>query len=331
MNVSLTVSKKTGSKTKVVDYSPKLESADYTTSRMDSPGKFTFSLIEDKDIAIEMGSCIRVKVDKTNFFKGYVFSAERSRNRKVKYVAYDQLRYLKAKASYTFVAKSVGDIIKNIASDFGLTVGTIVDTGYKIPSLVADNQTCLDTIFDALSKTIVETGKIFVFYDDFGKLTLKEAKSNKWDRIIGDESLLSDYTYKKSIDKESYNRVKLARPNKETGKADTYVYEDTDNIKKWGLLQYYDTVDENLNKAQIDEMCKTYLKYYNRVWQSLSMKNIIGSPKIRAGWIIPVLIKEVDEASVRRYFLAESVSHKLKGNTHTMDIEVKDFNKLGAS
>jgi hypothetical protein len=61
------------------------------------------------------------------------------------------------------------------------------------------------------------------------------------------------------------------------------------------------------------------------------MKNIIGSPKIRAGWIIPVLIKEMDEASVRRYFLAESVSHKLKGNTHTMDIEVKDFNKLGAS
>lgn len=335
MDISLKVStvKKTKSvkKTTIMEYAPKLAEAQFETNRMDAPGKFTFSLIEDSGIAIKEGSCIRVQLDGKDFFKGYVFTAERSKNRKVKYTAYDQLRYLKAKASYTFVAASLEDIIKKIAKDFNLTVGSLAKTGYKFPSLIKENESCLDIIFDALSQTIIQTGKIFVFYDDFGKLTLKEAKKMKWNRLIGSRNELSDYTYKRDIDKDTYNRIKLVRPNKETGKADTYVYEDTDNIKQWGLLQYYDTVDENMNKAQIDEMCKTYLKYYNKVWQTLKLKNIMGHQKIRAGWIIPVQIDEIDSTNVTRYFLAEKVSHHITNNTHTMDIEVKDFNDLGVT
>ena len=331
MNMSLTVSKKKGNKTVVKDYAPVLTKAEYVTNRMDAAGKFSFTLIENKDMDIAEGSCIHVKVNNKEFFKGYVFSAERSRSKEVKYVAYDQLRYLKAKASYAFVAMSLEDIITKIAKDFGLKVGELDPTGYKFPSLIKENESCLDIIFDALAQTIIQTGKIFVFYDDFGKLTLKEAKAHRWNRMIGTGNGLSDYTYKRDIDKETYNRIKLARPNEDTGKADVYVYEDSDNIKQWGLLQYYDTVDEKLNAAQIDEMCQTYLKYYNRVWQSLTMKDIIGHPEVRAGWIIPVLISEIDVADVQRFFLAEKVTHKFSNNVHTMDIEVKNFNDLGVS
>lgn len=331
MDVSLKVSKKSNSKTVIKDYAPALVTAEYITNRMDAPGKFSFTLVEKSGVSIEMGSCIRVQLNNKNFFKGYVFAAERTKNHKVKYTAYDQLRYLKAKASYTFVAKSLEDIIKQIAKDFNLKVGSLANTGYKFPSLIKENESCLDIIFDALSQTIIQTGKIFIFYDDYGKLTLKEAKENKWDRIIGSKNQLSDYTYKRSIDSDTYNRIKLARPNEQTGKADVYMFDDSDSIKQWGLLQYYDTVDEKMNAAQIKAMCKTYLKYYNRVWQTLTMKNIIGHRQIRAGWIIPVMVDEIDATSVQRYFLAEKVTHKLNGNTHTMDIEVKNFNNLGVS
>ena len=47
------------------------------------------------------------------------------------------------------------------------------------------------------------------------------------DVVIGDKSLLTDYTYKTDIDSQTYNSVKLARPNEETGKADTVVAEDS--------------------------------------------------------------------------------------------------------
>lgn len=328
MGLSLKVITKTKNKIITKDYAPVMTQADFATNRYDSPGKFSFDTVEESGIDIELGSAIYVQDDDVKLFKGYVFSAERSRNGKVKYTAYDQLRYLKAKASYTFVAVSVEDIIRQIAKDFNLEVGELANTGYKIPSMIKENETCLDIIFEALSKTIVQTGKIFVFYDDYGKLTLVEVKKRIWNKLVGDKSLLSDYAYKRSIDSDTYNRVKLARPNSSTGRADVYMYDDSENIRQWGLLQYYDVVDEKLNSAQIEEMCKNYLKYYDRVWQTLSLKKIVGDPQIRAGWVIPVLISTIDSTNVTRFFLTEKVTHKYSGNSHTMDIEVRNFDDL---
>lgn len=328
MDVSLKVTEVSENKTVIKEYAPALSEASFSTSRLDSAGKLTFSLIEDTGIAIKEGSLINMTVDNVPFFKGYVFTAERSRNRKVKYTAYDQLRYLKAKASYTFVAMGVEDIIKQIAADFKLKVGDLATTGYKFPTLIKENESCLDIIFGALMQTTIQTGKIFVFYDDYGKLTLKEAKNLRWDKLVGDKSLAYDYTYKKDIDSNTYNRVKLVRPNESTGKADTYVYEDTSTQAQWGLLQYYDEVDENMNAAQIEEMCKTYLKYYNKVWQTLKIKAISGYPQLRAGWVFPVMISTIDVAAKQRFFIAEKVTHNLSGNSHTMDIEIKNFNEV---
>ena len=331
MNVSLKVVTRYENKTVTKDYAPIMEEGTYTTNRLDSPGQFSFTLIEKNGIAIPEGAGVYVQVDGYDLFKGYVFTAERSRNKRVKYTAYDQLRYLKAKSSYTFIAMSLEDIIRQIATDFGLVVGDLAETGYKIPSLVKENMSCLDIIFDALEKVTVETGKIYIFWDDYGKLTLTEAKAHVWNRLIGEKSLLSDYSYKRSIDSDTYNLVKLVRPNKETGRADVYAYGDSDTVRQWGLLQYYATVDEGMNAAQIEEMCKAYLKYYDRVWQTLNLKKIVGYPQIRAGWIIPVQISSIDVTRTQRFFLAEKVSHKLKGNTHTMDIEVKNVNDLGGA
>lgn len=327
MDVSLKVVEKTDNKKTVIEYAPALIEAEFTTTRLDSAGKLTFSTVEDSGIAIKEGSQVRFKVDGVNVFKGYVFTAERSRNRKVSYTAYDQLRYLKAKASYLFEAMTLDEIIRQIATDFKLKIGELAPTGYKIPSLIKDNTECLNIIFEALMKTTVETGKIFVFYDDFGELTLKEVKKMRWNRVVGDKSLLYDYSYKRDIDSDTYNRVKLAKPNAKGG-ADTFVYEDTDTQKQWGLLQYYDVVDESMNAAQIEEMCKTYLKYYNKVWQTLKIKAISGFPELRAGWVIPVRISEIDVAQKQRFFLAEKITHHFKGNTHTMDIEIKNFNEV---
>ena len=111
-------------------------------------------------------------------------------------------------------------------------------------------------------------------------------------------------------------------------KADTYIAEDTETQNKWGLLQYYDQVDENMNAAQIEQMCLQYLQYYNRVVQELSV-DALGVVGIRAGMIIPMRISAVDSLSVSRLMLAEKVTHSFKGGEHTMSIDVKDFQNLG--
>ena len=314
--------------TVITDYTDVIQKAELTTNRFDSPAKLSFTCLEKSGIGIAEGSSVELSVDGVKMFKGYVFTAERNRDGEVAYVAYDQLRYLKANASYVFGAMTLPQIIQQIAADFNLTCGTLEEPGYAFPCLIKENVSCLDIIFDALAETIIQTGKIYVFYDNAGALSLTEARNMYSTVLLGDGSLVTDYTYKRDIDSDTYNRVKLVRPNKDTGRADTYVHEDTETIGKWGLLQYYDQVDENLNEAQIDQMCAQYLQYYNRVLQTLTIE-AIGVPGLRAGMIIPVRFGDINDLSVSRLLLAEKVTHTFEADDHTMSIEVKDFGQLG--
>ena len=324
--VSLKVTTKYQDKTIITDYAPCVSKIDVVTQRIDAAGKMTFVLTENQGISIREGAGVLCEVDGVGLFKGYVFKAEKTVGKKVTYTCYDQLRYLKAKASYAFTAMSVEQIIKRIADDFGLQVGTLESTGYKIPSLIKDNESCLDIIFGALQETNIQTGKIFVFYDDLGKLTLKECKNLQWNKIVGDESLLSNFTYSRSLE-NTYNRIKFARPNKNTGRADTYFTQNSSTQNQWGVLQLYKVVDENMNEAQIDELCKAYLKYYDRVWQTLKVSKVIAYTPFRAGWFVPIQINDIYNGAIR-LFLAEKVTHHLTGDTHVMDIEVKNFDEV---
>lgn len=317
-----------GTQTEITELSAITTKVTLTTQRFDSPAKLQFSTIEKSGILLPEGSSVTLQVDGWRAFKGYVFTAERDENGEVSYTAYDQLRYLKFKTSKTWEAAELSQIISDLAADFGLTVGTLAATGYAFPSLIKENENALDIIFDALEKTIVETGKIYTFYDDAGALTLTEARDMYLPTLIGDGSLLTGYKYKRDIDKQTYNRVKLVRPNKETGQTDVYEYEDTETIAKWGLLQYYEKIDENMNPAQIEERAQQLLLYYNRVLQSFS-QDALGVPGLRAGMIIPIRVQAVGSLSTTRLLICEKVTHTIEADAHTMKIEVRDFSNLG--
>lgn len=132
------------------DYSNAISEAELTTNRFDSPAQLSFTVLEKNGISIPEGSSVSLAVDGVNMFKGYVFTAEQNRDGEVQYTAYDQLRYLKANASYVFEAMTLGQIIQQIAADFGLTCGTLADTGYAFPCLIVENESCLDVIFLSL-------------------------------------------------------------------------------------------------------------------------------------------------------------------------------------
>ena len=312
----------------IFDYGPVVRETEITSNRLDTPGKMVFTCLKADSVKIQEGSAVEFEIGETRMFKGYIITMECSQDDKVIYTAYDQLRYLKAKASYVFENMSLSQIIRRIAADFSLTVGILEETGYVFPCLILEDVSCLDIIFDALYQTIVHTGKIFLFYDDAGALTLTEARNLFEQTLIGDGSLAIGYTYKRDIDSDTYNRIKLVKKNEQSGRTDVYLHEDTETIRKWGVLQYYSEINENLNEAQIDELCSLYLKYYNRVLQTLTLE-ALGVPAIRAGSIIPVRIGAVPELSVTRLLLAEKVTHKFKGDDHTMSIEVRSFDQLG--
>src|SRR5690606_23360410 len=121
----------------------------------------------------------------------------------------------------------------------GLILGDLADTGHKIPRFLQDGQARLDIICKALDETLVADEGLFVFYDDAGNLVLRDVEDMAVDLILGDGSLVYGYSSKREIDSDTYNRVKLVKDNKKSGKREAYVVQDSATIARWGRLQYF--------------------------------------------------------------------------------------------
>lgn len=300
-------------------YEPVAEgSITWETTRKGQPGKCAFTLIPDDVLKLEEGNAIRLDVNGTPVFFGFIFERNWNKDGKMKVTAYDQLRYLKNKDSYNYENKTAGEVLQMIAGDYNLQVGTLEDTGYRIESRNMKDKTLLDIILDALDITMIYAGKMFVLYDDNGKLTLKNIENMKLDVVLNG-STAQDYDYKIGIDSNTYNQIKLYRENEETKKRDVFMTKHTENINKWGILQMDESLDDGVDGQAVAER---YLALYNRPTNSLSVKDAFGDIRVRAGCLIPVFL-DIRDLNLKNYLLIESVSHKIDAGVHTMDLTLR--------
>lgn len=302
----------------------------FKTLIRESASKFEFSLLKDSIIDYHEGDPVRFKVkpdgasDFIPVFFGYIFSKEIDRWGMIKTTCYDQLRYLKAHSSYVFTGATATSVIQKIANDFQLKTGLLADTEYVIaPSMIQHNKALFDIIYYGLQQTQLNTGKLYIFYDDFGSLTLTEAKDMYVDVILGSGSLATDYKYKTDIDKDTYNQIMLVQPDRKAGKEVPYVLPDPVNIAKWGVLQKFEEVNENMNEAQIRERANTCLAYYNRVLRTLKLEQCLGVVGLRAGHMAMIDIPDLGDISLSKRLLLDSVDHKFGQGIHTMDVAMR--------
>lgn len=302
----------------VWDISELVSNASWKTSRIGKPGSFDFTVIADDELVLYNGDVVRAKWDGVPIFYGYVFTIGSGQEEEISVKCYDQIRYLSSSETYILKNITAGAVIKRIADDFGLKWGHIADTKYKIPSLIED-QKLIDTICKALDHTVVNTGIIYNFYDDFGALALRDAREMKVDLVIGDESLLYGYSFEKSIDSDTYNKIKLVRENKETGGKDIYIAQDSANIAKWGQLQLLQKVEDDKNEAQIKQLLDTLTQLKNRETKKLKLE-ALGNPSLRAGSYIAVAIEAL---GIDQYFLVDECTHSFSGEDYTISMELK--------
>lgn len=296
----------------------------WKTSRYGRPSSLDFTIVkngiyQENAFRYSNGDVVRFVYNGHNIFYGYIFSIDSGKNEDVKITCYDQVRYLLANQTYVLSNISTGDIIRRIAKDFELRVGHIEDTGYRIPTMVEDAQKLLDIIEKANVLTMQNTGRNYVFYDDFGELALRNVEDMLVDFYIGDDSLMYDYRSKISIDTDTYNRIILYKDNKDTGKREIFKSQDSDNIARWGVLQLYQSVDENANEAQIKQLLDQLMTVKNRETKSLKIE-AIGDPRIRAGCYVPI---EIGEYGINQPFLVDECQHRFDGADHTMSLELK--------
>lgn len=320
LNVELLVGNETGTKV----YQPVVqEGIEWSTERRSTPGKLTFKIIKDDALDFSEGSPVRMKVDGENVFFGFVFKQQRTKEQIITVTAYDQLRYLKNKDTKVYEGKTASQFIKMIADDYALNVGALEDTGYTIPSRVEENTSLFEMVENALDLTLTNTGEMFILYDDFGKLTLKALSSmyvgSPGAYLMIDEETAETFDYTSSIDDNTYNKVKLTYDNEDTGYRDVYIAQSGENINKWGILQYFDTLQKGENgQAKADAL----LSLYNKKTRNLKITNALGDNRVRAGSMV-VINLVLGDVKLKNFMMVEKVKHTYKENEHWMDLTLR--------
>ncbi len=300
---------------KIYEINDLLKDISYTDRLNDGCSKLDFSYIDD-DLKIQNGSVVRFKYDSENIFYGYVFKHGQNKKKETSVIAYDQLRYCKAKDTIVVKSDTVSTLTRRMCNYFGLRTGIIMDAEYALPTSVQDDKTWLDIIYSAISDTLTNKGKWFALRDEFGGVAIRDLEDLKLDLILGDENFCYDYEYEKSID-DLYNVIKLVSDNEASGKRDAYIAKDSNSVNKYGLLQYFEVLDKNSNASQIKAKTDMLLSLYNREAETLTL-NCLGDVRIRAG---SSFYGSIEDIELNKRLIVRSVTHNFLP-VHTMTVEV---------
>ena len=258
------------------------EGVSLTWERKGTPGKLEFTVIKDGVLNFQEGNPVKLTVNGTTMFYGFVFTKSRKANSvTIDVVAYDQLRYLKNKDTITEEGLKASDLLKRLAADFRLNLGS----------------------------------QLFCLYDDAGKLTLKNINSMKLNLLI-DEETGETFDYSSSIDEQTYNKIKLTYDNEQTGKRELYIAQDGEKMNQWGVLQYFEALQNATGAAA---KANALLKLYDQKTRKLTVKNAFGDVRVRAGCAVVVALN-LGDIITNNYLMVEKVTHNFKGDEHFMDL-----------
>lgn len=291
------------------------------------PSKMTFKVPKDPNLNFDEGDTVKFTLNGGAVFFGFIFEKQRDGKNTISVTCYDQLRYLKNKDCYVIGAMTATEFIKMVAEDFGLKCGYMDNTVWKTPDkpkTVFKDKSLQEMICQLLDKTVIFTPNhaFYHLFDDNGELRLASFESMKTDIYIDDECM-EDVQYTTSIDKDTYNYVKIIRtvPNGASSKLEnTFIAKDDKNIAKWGRLQYLIIPKEKDINAVAE--AKAIMAHKNKKTREIKLKNVIGDVRVRGGSLI-YINRNFGDIIVNNYMMVTSVTHTFKTGFHGMDLDLR--------
>lgn len=299
---------------KVYEISQLVSKVNFKDSLNDGCSKLEFSYINE-DLTITNGSVVSFRYNSAEIFYGYVFKVSRNKGKEISVTAYDQLRYCKAKDTIVIKGDTITTLTNRMCNYFHLKKGEITDTNYILATDVKDDSTWLDIIYSGIGDTLTNKAEWYLLRDEFGYICIRNMKDLYLNLILGDYSLVYDYSYDKSIDEDFYNQIKIYNKGDSNSNGEFIVINDKTSVKKFGLLQYYETAN-NTNTSQAKSKAETLLKLYSKEVESLSL-NCIGDTRIRAG---VSFYGKIEDIQYNQRLIVKSVTHNFIP-THTMEVE----------
>jgi len=302
-----------------IDLAEVADNVEYTSIFNNGASTLKFECAFNKDIKYNLGATVRFVVDGKVLFFGYLFDVEVNRD-KMSFTCYDQLVYLAAKNSFMLpnqpLTQSLNDIAYLYSDGVRVRLGSIDSTEINLKEKNVDDKTGLDVAYELIQENRLLNGYWYALYDQDGALNLTDVVNMRLPIIIGDRSLGHEYSYSASIKNDTYNYVKSAKDDKESGTRNIYVAEDSNTIAKWGKLVYYNKINADLNDMQIKQQTNMILSLKNRPTQQLTV-NSLGDIRIKGGSGVKVEIADID---IDFWAIVTKVTHKFQGKNHTMNL-----------
>jgi len=265
---------------------------------------------------ISEGDTVLFKWEKRELFRGVVFNRLKTQQGTLKLTAYDTAQYLLLNQDvYTFDNQRADQILTRICRDFEISTGSIVNTGATLTETHLTPSTLYDIILQALTNTEKTNGRRFQLRSVRGKITLSEWGhiNDQWFLATG--SNIKTYNSMTSIENTA-TRVKLTNTDDEN--TITATANDNAGRQRYGVIQHFERVAEDLNQGQLNERARTTLNDKKGIERILDI-TALGIADCISG--VPIQIR-IPDISARGTRFIDSDTHHFKGESHEMDLSL---------
>lgn len=305
----------------------------WTTDLSFSAGELQFTLLEvNEGFFPANGDAVSFHWDSKETFFGYIFSMKYNSDQTIDVVAYDRLRYLKNQDTIVWPVGNALQRFNSIMNRTNTPHDNLAVATVNLPAEVSDGKTYFDMLKSAFEATETMTGNRYALRDQYGQVQFIRVRTNddayisdRTNVVIGDGSLMIDFTFGSSID-ELYNVVKLIKETEDEQKRTVYTTKTSNSEssqRRYGTLQVVEKADDKLNDSQIQNRANQLLRQYNKEKINLTL-NAIGHDVIRAGTRFYISIQDLRDIGIgTREVLATKVTHNFSHDwTMTIDAEI---------
>lgn len=316
-----------------IDISESILDISIDTQISDSAGSCKMKVLK-LPIDLPDGCMFDLYQDDEHIFYGRLVNQTISNEDTMDLTFYDDIFYLNSNDANTFTNMTVDKIFLKHCKDYNIPARVDSPSSYILPPKIQQNTTCYKNIKEGIDLCLINEGVDYIIVPMGRELVFTDTSKLKKDVIIGSESFCTSYTYERSIESDTYNVIKIVkevtidesesqkfRASGSSGtkkRLEQYVVRDAHNMDMWGVLQFYDTIDEKANKAQIQQKAENLLKLKNRVWKKLKL-SFIAPTYLRAGYGI---ILDIGIVPVQHYLIT-SCTYKITDTSITADVEVE--------
>lgn len=293
---------------------------------LNEPSSLSCTFLRDKMTA-EIDDIVAVQLneegmDDFNLFYGWIRKTSKFTD-EVQVTAYDQLMSFKlCKEIKVYGDRKASELFTQICEEhnyFMLDPPNVVDTEYKIPGCVCDNQTQLDMMVDVLNISNERTGKNFYMYDFFKNLCIGESELHKIPKEEYEFNVENIKSY--TFDEDGTQRINEVVVKKDDGSDDVLaVRRDEGNIKSHGVISLHvkSNDGENAEKIAAD------LLYQNQQIATDISVSVYGcNPQVYPGRKVHLDLFTGKLEYIMGWFIVQSVTYKLKDGVGDMDVKLK--------